>query len=359
MPDKPKKHEVQLEIASPLSFLNPADLRNAVTQFCAELPELLPTKWGFWEPLGHDFDLTRPMDWTPVDGPPIPASGIILERRSKPKTHFSVSPRMVVTIGDTHGSICCYTYLGEVNQQRLTDYLRAASKTFRADFAYLNKQPNAGEIDPAKHPSYHATRFPIVTHDLRKFLPEMLWATIFGAPYVKLFGLERLLSAPAFKVEQMGPEMVYVQLTERLDDAVNDFANLQAARDAFKAHFKSMNVFFDPALPSEHQYTTPAFHLDDSPDLRYAHLPKPQQLLAEMEKRLSSGLIATSEDLSEVTRKINSVIEHQLYYSTEEPAHDIPYSEQLIELLEKIRLYSLSKGIAPSEEAAEILNQFR
>jgi hypothetical protein len=359
MLNKPKKHEVHLDIESPMSLLNPADLRKAVTQFCTELHECLPTKWGFWEPLDHNFDPTRPMDWTPVGGPPMPAGPIFFDRMSKPKASYTVSPKKKITIGDTHGSISCYTYLGDVEQQKLIHYLRIASMTFRADFAYLNKLPNIGEIDPSKNPSYFITSFPITTHDLRKYLPEVLWVTIFGAPYVKLFGLERLLSAPAFKVEQMGPEMVYVQLTERLDDAVNDFAKLQAARDAFKAHFKSMNIFFDPAFPADHQYATPIFHLDDSPDLRYANLPKPDHLLAEMEKRLSSGLIVTSEDLSEVTSKINRVIEHELYYTTELPAHEIPHSERLIELLEKIRLYTLSRGIVPSEEAAGIMNQFR
>jgi hypothetical protein len=359
MQPKKSKHEVQLAVRSTLSLKNPADIRKAVLQFCKELPMLLPTKWGFYEPLEHDFDLRRPMDWTPVDGPPIPRGGIIFERRAKPRASFFVSPTVKMAIGDTHGSISCYTYLGEVDQEKLIDYLQAASVSFRADFSYLNKQPNAREIDNTEHPSYFETRFPIVTHDLRKFLPEMLWATIFGTRYVKLFGLDRLLSAPAFKVEQIGDEMVYVQLTDQLNDAVSDFAKLQAARDEFKGHFKSMNVFFDPTLPADHKYVTPTFHLDDSADQRYANLPKPDQLLAEVQTRLSSGHITTSEDVSEVTVKINKVIEHELYFPTEVRPHEIDYSERLIELLEKIRAHALSRGIALPEEAEGILNQFR
>jgi hypothetical protein len=36
-----------------------------------------------------------------------------------------------------------------------------------------------------------------------KYIPDVYWLTFFGPPYVKLFGRERLLSAPAYKVEEL------------------------------------------------------------------------------------------------------------------------------------------------------------
>lgn len=89
----------------------------------------------------------------------------------------------------------------------------------------------------------YGSRFMVVTHLLRHWLPDVFWGTVFGPAYVRLFGKERLLSAPAYLVEDIGPEMVYVQLTEKLADAANHSEALQLAREAFKMHFDN-NAFF-------------------------------------------------------------------------------------------------------------------
>ncbi len=358
MPTKIKKHETQLVVLSPMSLYDPADLRKAILQFCAELPELLPTKWGFWEPLPHDFDLSRPMDWTPMRGPPRPGDSPFFERRKFPKASFSVSPKLKITVGDTHSFISCTTYLGEFDQQRLVSYLKLASRTFAADFAYINKQPHEGEFDRVRYPSYSATRFPIVTHDLRKFIPDALWANIYGKPYVQIFGLQKLLSAPAFKIEQLGPEMVYIQLTERLDDAIHDFVKFQTARDAFKAHLKSSNAFFDYTLPPDHRYNVPVFHLQDDVDERFDLIPKPDVLLADVEKRFAEGHITTSADLAQVTKQIEETLGLELARPNDAD-YQFDEVERLSEFLEKLRLHVITHKIKVTEETAGILTMFR
>ena len=37
------------------------------------------------------------------------------------------------------------------------------------------------------------------SYELKHWLPDMYWGTVFGKPYVDLFGLECLLSTPRIK----------------------------------------------------------------------------------------------------------------------------------------------------------------
>jgi hypothetical protein len=60
---------------------------------------------------------------------------------------------------------------------------------------------------------------------------------VFGLPYVELFGgPDRVRSAPAALVTELGPDRFYLQLTSDITDVVNDRAALTAARDAVKEH---------------------------------------------------------------------------------------------------------------------------
>jgi hypothetical protein len=75
-----------------------------------------------------------------------------------------------------------------------------------------------------------------VNHALRHWLPDVFWGTVFRAPYVALFGKDRLLSAPVAVVEEIADDMIYVQLTEKLTDVVDAELSVEAARAAFKRH---------------------------------------------------------------------------------------------------------------------------
>jgi hypothetical protein len=49
-------------------------------------------------------------------------------------------------------------------------------------------------------------------------MSDLFWEQIFGKAYVDLFGLDKLLSSPAYQVEQLTQDAVYVQLTESIFD---------------------------------------------------------------------------------------------------------------------------------------------
>lgn len=81
------------------------------------------------------------------------------------------------------------------------------------------------------------------THLLRHWLPDVFWGNVFGPAYVRLFGKKCLLTAPAYSVQELGPETVYVQLTKRIADVIEDREGVQSSRKLFKEHLKS-NAFY-------------------------------------------------------------------------------------------------------------------
>jgi len=52
--------------------------------------------------------------------------------------------------------------------------------------------------------------------DLKKRLPEISWGTVFGEPYIELFGRERILNAPFDKVEEWHSNHIFCKLTPDL-----------------------------------------------------------------------------------------------------------------------------------------------
>ena len=65
-------------------------------------------------------------------------------------------------------------------------------------------------------------------------------------------------SSPAYLVEQLTPDAVYVQLTESVFDTINKPMELHARKQLVKRHLDS-NVFLDPTCPPSHVYRTPLF----------------------------------------------------------------------------------------------------
>jgi hypothetical protein len=58
--------------------------------------------------------------------------------------------------------------------------------------------------------------------DLRRRLPDVPWTSIYGLPYVSLFGRERLLSAPFRHVEEVSSGCIWAQASDSVFDLVPD-----------------------------------------------------------------------------------------------------------------------------------------
>ena len=101
--------------------------------------------------------------------------------------------------------LLCFDY-GDVDVRELTRFLQEASKMLEGDFGCLTllteTEIEAGRKNGAVSAlDKRATRFNFLVSspDIRKCLPDVYWMTVFGAPYVKMFGRDRLLSAPVHK----------------------------------------------------------------------------------------------------------------------------------------------------------------
>jgi hypothetical protein len=77
----------------------------------------------------------------------------------------------------------------------------------------------------------------VAERGLKECLPDLAWGNVFGPPYVELFGgADRVRSAPAALVRELGPDRFYIQLTGDILDVQQDRDALTAAREAVKAH---------------------------------------------------------------------------------------------------------------------------
>jgi len=75
---------------------------------------------------------------------------------------------------------------------------------------------------------------------LRKGIPLLPWATIFGAPYVNLLGMDTFLNAPAQTIIRLNDQQVYLQVTERFDDIRENFDDFARKRAAIMDHLSPL-----------------------------------------------------------------------------------------------------------------------
>jgi hypothetical protein len=120
----------------------------------------------------------------------------------------------------------------------------------------------AAGVIPAVFDPAAKYRFGISPMILRRWIPELFWATVFGPEYVELFGRARLLSAPCHVAKEIG-QAVYVQLTESVFDMLTRFDEVQAARKRVKAHLSVVDAFWRSDAPRDHRYVVPCAFSDE------------------------------------------------------------------------------------------------
>lgn len=238
------KMPLTVNVLSPLALKRPVEFVEAVQTFVDLLPQVSPEKWGWWEPLNREFvarDLTTLVPEGSV------CETVYWKRDKRPKAEGAFTTRWISKsskVGDTHSSIGFTVELGQLEQADLLRYLKLASIRSQADFAMLDTltEPYKGAaVESGSAP--FGDRFMLTTHLLRHWLPDIFWANVFGPPYVRLFGKERLLSAPASVVEELGSETVYLQLSEHITDIVDDPGNIRSRRALIKTHLQR-DAFF-------------------------------------------------------------------------------------------------------------------
>jgi hypothetical protein len=89
--------------------------------------------------------------------------------------------------------------------------------------------------------------------NLRVRLPELKWITLFGQPYIDLFGKEKLAATPCFKVHEINDQTIGIQLTEsiynEIPSSLKKSIKMYLGEDAFVEEGKGVKRYKTGVTP--------------------------------------------------------------------------------------------------------------
>ncbi|MEN8976496.1 hypothetical protein [Acinetobacter baumannii] len=232
------KRPIYSKIFTPNMLRDPQEFFKRIHHYCNSFPEMLPEKYGFWEPLKIPFspDIIEKMIPNDRGGA---ADRLLCQRLKKPRYQGSFWPSLH---GETHSEEYLTSEFTQIDQHKLINYLKTTTLQFNADLAIIDANRHSEPQLGIKEGWRGVTPF---SHELKHWLPDMYWGTVFGKPYVDLFGLECLLSTPAYKVEKLSDDAVYIQLTEQVQDIFEKTEHVDEQREIVKHHLGS-DAFWSP-----------------------------------------------------------------------------------------------------------------
>jgi hypothetical protein len=252
-----------LEVLSPMSLRSPKEARVVLELWKKHLPELLPDKYGYWEPIDRRFDRSNfeevLNDW----------QWGFLSVKKKPSVDANIWMRKGAK-QQLHSTLIFRLESGAASDAKLLDFLRAVSNEINGDFACLHIL-TPGEVarglkNWAVSPlDKKGTKFSflIASKDLQQRIPDVYWVTVFGAPYIGMFGEEKLLSSPVYHSDRLSNGSVMLQLTEELSDVERQPEAIELVRSAVKTHL-GQDAFFQPSLEPTHAYRVPQFSFQNA-----------------------------------------------------------------------------------------------
>ncbi|MGY6269019.1 hypothetical protein ACXIUT_04950 [Achromobacter denitrificans] len=256
-----KKRRIPLnaEVLLSPSFKNADDFADLIQNFVEKLPMFAPQRWGVVEPINLELSIQDIRDYLRSG-----VSDIMWKRNASPKGWGEFSKRANPPFGPQFSNIYFDVSVENSKQvESLISYINNLSDWAGIEYACCDGltedyKPTAlaNGLSPYKR------NISVYTYMLVKCLPDILWSQVFGPAYVRLFGLEKLLSAPAYKVQQLGPETVYMQLSESVFDMHDRYGEVDEVRQRVKKHLDD-NIFFDPANAEDHVYRVPQFEFSD------------------------------------------------------------------------------------------------
>jgi len=240
--------DLVIQLYLPKLHADRASGRNILRTIIRYLPELAPEYYNSFEPVNLKFDdrnIESALDcW----------GSSFLWKRKKPAIWGNAGIGSSHPRRPFHSSLSIHAKPEHVKSDKLAGFVQAFAGTFKPDLAVVHVFTK---------PELESKRtFYLSSFIMRENLPNLYWLTVFGAPYVALFGRERLLSTPAAKAQALGGECISIQLTEDLMDCRREPDRVEAARTLAKRHLNS-NAFFDPQLNPNHLYATPTFVIED------------------------------------------------------------------------------------------------
>jgi len=245
-----------------LEFLSPHPLKKDAGRALLELwrdllPEYFPDRCGNSEPIRH------PMDTEHIEEALTFWAWPFLARRRKAKVNCAVFMRHPKNL--IHSTFKLDVPHDSSIQGPLLEFLKKTCTEFEADLGLIHPLTQheivRGKIDGTieslnTNSTLHS--FYITTHQLRKNLPNLYWATVFGPAYVAFFGRDKLLTSPAPHVAPLTENSILIRLSDNLSDLESDFATVDQSRQVVKEHLDS-NAFFDSKQSALYAYNVPEF----------------------------------------------------------------------------------------------------
>lgn len=253
---------VILEILSPMSLRSREEGRIVLDLWRTHLPDLLPDKYGRWEPIDRPFDrcnfedVLNDWQWP------------FLSVRKKPAVDASIWIRKGAK-QQLHSTLIFRLEPGAATDAKLLDFVKATSVEIKVDFACLHvltvSEIERGRkyrtVTPLDRPAAKFS-FLLASKDLPQRIPDLYWTTVFGVPYVEMFGEEKLLSAPVRLSERLSNGSVLLQLSEDLGDVEQRSDEIERIRSTVKAHL-GLDAFSQPGLEASHSYRVPQFSFEN------------------------------------------------------------------------------------------------
>jgi hypothetical protein len=247
--------DLDIGILTPSSLISKDKGRAILSLLCKFLPECIPEHYGNNEPLRYEFNLDN------LEEALIFWQDPFLWKRKKPRAEGSV---LIAGQSEYHSAIYINGQSKQVCSQRIVEFIHCLADLVEIDFAYIHlfseQELEAATADDQIYEMVMPFRIGVTTHELRKYLPNLCWGTIFGSPYIELFGRERLLSSPAPIIQELSETMIYIQASENLLDLKLEFNEFDSMRDSIKKHLNN-DAFLDPDCGIKHSYNAPQFYL--------------------------------------------------------------------------------------------------
>lgn len=243
MTNKPK---ILVQTLSRCSCLNPSDLSKRILRFDKMLPEIRPSVYNWTDPINKPWDINNLEDLLPDIRGITYGKSVYWKRLSSPRAEgvFGVAPHNGKSDeNDQHSNSRFTVNLGEINVDNLVEYLIENARD-DADIAQIHVMTPQEKVSRELEFSFSGHFEEYTTFVLKHWLPELPWGVVFGEPYVQLFGMNRLLNAPAYKVQKISNNAVYIQLSPSLSDLITNYDVVNGVRQNIKNHI-GRDVFFD------------------------------------------------------------------------------------------------------------------
>ena len=231
-----------------------------------KLPELTPDVWDIVEPMRRPFSVESVQailaTWDPAH------FDFDWKKKKENKAWGSFSKIGWLARFTRHAQSSIYMDLARDLESKVIEYCKTSALKFDVHFGYFDVLVDDDRKTAIKNlSSPFGSEIHVTSHVIQKFFRDVLWSLIYGKPYIELFGLDKLLSAPAYKVEHLAPDIIYIQLTPTLFDLYEKCEEVDRVRQLVKQHLDD-NIFFKESNSEGHVYRTPNFNFPPRPEKR-------------------------------------------------------------------------------------------